>query len=206
MRSIPFLDPLLRAFRWHRRWFAALFAAIAVLAGLNMLSAAQSAGVRVVVAGRDIPGGSRLGADDLRMVILPPAAVAAGAFTDIDQAVGRTVVVGIPERQVLTPVALLGAEGQVAPGKVALPVIFGTAGAVSLLSVGSRIDALGADASGSGYGVVATDVRVAALPESEDPDLLGGTTSQVVLLEVNSAQAAAIVAAMSVSSVSFALR
>lgn len=132
--------------------------------------------------------------------------VPAGAFADPGQAVGRTVVVGVPERQVLTPTALLGTEGQVAPGKMALPVTFGTTGAVSLLSVGSRIDVLGADSAGTGYGVVAADVRVAALPASEDPGPLGGTTSRLVLLEVNSVQAAAIVAAMSVSSVSFALR
>lgn len=206
MRSIPFLDSLLRAIRWHRRWFAALFAAIAVLAGLNAFSSAQSDGAPVIVAARGISAGSRVTTDDLRLVTLPPSAVPAGAFTEIGQAVGRTVVVGVPERQVLTSSVLLGAAGQVAPGRVALPVTFGTAGAVSLLSVGSRIDVLGADAAGNGYGVVAADVRVAALPASEDPGMLGATTSRLVLLEVNSGQAAAIVAAMSVSAVSFALR
>jgi Flp pilus assembly protein CpaB len=197
---------LVRAFRWHRRWFGALFAAIAVLATLNVVSSTQSAGTAVVVAARDISGGSRLRADDLRLAILPSSMVAAGAFTDISGAVGQTVVVGVPERQVLTPSVLLGAESQVGTGKVALPVTFGTSGAVSLLNVGSRVDVLGADATGSGYGVVAADARVAALPASDDSGLLGGATSRLVLLEVNSTQAAAIVAAMAVSSVSFALR
>ena len=91
--------------------------------------------------------------------------MAEGAFTDLGQAVGRTVVVGVPARQVLTASALLGAEGQVAPGQVALPVAFGVA-------------------STSGP--------------------LGGTVSRLVLLDVSSAQAASIVAAMSVSAVSSA--
>ena len=160
----------------------------------------------VVVAVRSIPGGARIAAGDVSLVLLPPAVVAEGAFTDLGQAVGRSVVVEVPARQVLTASALLGAEGQVAPGQVALPVTFGVAGTVSLLSVGSRVDVLGANASGSGYGVVASNVRVAAIPDSGEPGPLGGDVSRLVLLDVSSAQAAAIVAAMSVSAVSFALR
>lgn len=160
----------------------------------------------MVVAVRSIPGGAKIIAGDVALVQVPSAVAAEGAFTDLGQAVGRTVVVGVPARQVLTASALLGAEGQVAPGQVALPVTFGVASTVSLLSVGSRVDVLGADASGSGYGVVAANVRVAAIPSTEESGPLGGTVSRLVLLDVSSAQAAAIVAAMSVSAVSFALR
>lgn len=160
----------------------------------------------MVVAVRSIPGGAKITAGDVALVQVPSAVAAEGAFTDLGQAVGRTVVVGVPARQVLTASALLGAEGQVAPGQVALPVTFGVASTVSLLSVGSRVDVLGADASGSGYGVVAANVRVAAIPSTEESGPLGGTVSRLVLLDVSSAQAAAIVAAMSVSAVSFALR
>ena len=39
MKRAGFLTPLVRAFRWHRRWFAAIFAAIAVLAGLSAINA-----------------------------------------------------------------------------------------------------------------------------------------------------------------------
>ena len=160
----------------------------------------------MVVSVRSIPGGAKITAGDVALVQVPSAVAAEGAFTDLGQAVGRTVVVGVPARQVLTASALLGAEGQVAPGQVALPVTFGVASTVSLLSVGSRVDVLGADASGSGYGVVAANVRVAAIPSTEESGPLGGTVSRLVLLDVSSAQAAAIVAAMSVSAVSFALR
>jgi Flp pilus assembly protein CpaB len=206
VRSLPFLDPLLRAFRWHRRWFAALFAALAVLAALNTVSSTGSSGTLVVVAARSIPAGTKVTAEEVALVRLPAAMVADGAFTTLDQAMGRTVVVGVPAHQVLTPSALLGADGQVAPGQVALPVSFGAAATVSLLSVGSRIDVLGADATGSGYGVVATNVRVAGITASEDPGVLGGTGARLVLLDVTSAQASAIVAALSVSALSFALR
>ena len=206
MRSRPFLGPVLRAFRWHRRWFAALFVAIALLAALNSVSSAESGGTPVVVASRSIPGGARITANDVSLVRVRADLVAEGALADVGQAVGRTVVVEVPARQVLTGSVLLGSSGQVAPGQVALPVSFGGANTVSLLTVGSRIDVLGAAASGSGYGVVATNVRVAALPASDEPGPLGGTTSRLVLLDVSSAQAVAIVAAMAVSTVNFALR
>jgi len=206
VRSRPLLGSLLRAFRWHRRWFAALFVAIAVLAALTSVSSAESGGTTVVVASRSIPGGARITANDVSLAQVPTALAAEGALTDLGNAVGRTVVVEVPARQVVTGSALLGSGGQVAPGQVALPVSFGVANTVSLLSVGSRIDVLGASASGSGYGVVATNVRVAALPASDEPGPLGGTTSRLVLLDVSSTQAVAIVAAMAVASVNFALR
>ena len=160
----------------------------------------------MVVASRSIPGGARITANDVALVRVRADLVAEGALAAVGQAVGRTVVVEVPARQVLTGSALLGSNGQVAPGQVALPVSFGGANTVSLLTVGSRIDVLGAAASGSGYGVVATNVRVAALPASDEPGPLGGTTSRLVLLDVSSAQAVAIVAAMAVSTVNFALR
>ena len=41
---------------------------------------------------------------------------------------------------------------------------FGAAATTALLRVGSRIDVLGPDPSGSGIGVVAANVRVVAIP------------------------------------------
>ncbi|MCB0911459.1 MAG: hypothetical protein KDB60_07580 [Propionibacteriaceae bacterium] len=194
-----------RAFRWHRRTFAALFVAVAVLAGLNALTARAGPGIPVVIATRTIPGGATVTADDLALVQAPAEFVADGAFAAIDAVVGSTTVVDVPARATLTASALLGGEGQVAAGHVALPVRFGEASAVALLRVGSRIDVLGPTTGGSEFGVVAADVRVVAIPTAGDGGLLGGGEPALVLLEVNSTQAAQISAAASVSSVSFAL-
>lgn len=206
MRSVPVIDPLLRALRWHRRWFAALFAALAVLAALNALPASESSGLDTVVAARDIPGGATLGADDVRTVRLPTAMVAKGAFTDTGPLIGRTVVIPIPERSVLTPDSLLVHDSLVAAGKLALPVRFADATALPLLRVGARIDVLGASVHGTDYGVAARDVRVVAIPAVSDGGVLGSSQGGLVLVEVDNTQAAAITAAAAVSAVSFALR
>jgi Flp pilus assembly protein CpaB len=202
---VHLFDTLRRAARWHRRAIAALLVAVAVLAGLNTVSARTAGDVPVVIAQRSIAAGSRIAAADLAVDALPASIVPEGALTDIGQAVDRIAVVEVPVRQVLTPTALLGTEGRVGSGQVALPVTFGTAGTVGLLGVGSRIDVLGPNASGSGYGVVAAGVRVAAIPAVDDGGLLPNGSSRLVLLEVSSAQAAEIVASMSVSALSFAM-
>ena len=206
MRSVPLIDPLLRASRWHRRWFAALFAGLAVLATLNTVTNSESSGTFTVVAARNIPGGTTLGAADLRTVRLPAALVAQGAFTEPGLLIGRRVLIQVPERSVLTPANLLESDSLVAAGKVALPVRFADAAALPLLRVGARIDVLGATANGSDYGVVARDVRVVAIPALSDTGVLGGSQPGVVLVEVDTLQATAVAAAASVSAVSFALR
>ena len=206
MRSVPPVESLLRALRWHRRWFAALFAALAVLAVLNTFSGAETAGAPTVVAARSIPGGTVVVAGDLRLVRLPPSMLPDGAFGDPAAVIGHTVVIPVPERSVLTRAVLLASGDLVSVGKVALPVRFAEAAALPLLRVGAHIDVLGAAANGSDYGVVASDVRVVAIPAPSEGGVLGGSQNGLVLVEVDSAQAAAIAAASSVSAVSFALR
>lgn len=206
MRPVQILDSLRRAFRWHRRGFAALFAAVAVLAGLASWSSRDAGGTEVVVAGHTIAGGAQVTSADLVVTRLPPSAVAEGAITDPELALGRTVVAEVPARRVLTASDLLGAGELVGPAMVALPVRFGEAGTIALLEVGSRIDLLGPTAGADAYGVVAASVRVVAIPAGGADGLLAGSGPELVLVEVSSAQAAAIAAAAAVSPLSFALR
>ena len=206
MRPAQLFDSLRRAFRWHRRAFAALFAAVAVLAALSSLSARQSSGTDVLVAARTIAGGSPVVTADLKLERLPASGVPEGAITDPELVVGRTVVAEVPARRVLTGSDLLSAGGLAGPGLVALPVRFGESATVALLEVGSRIDILGPTAGAEAYGVVAASVRVVAIPKGGETGLLSGAQAELVLVEVTSAQAAAIAASASVSPLSFALR
>ena len=206
MRSVPLFESLLRALRWHRRWFAAVFAAIAALAVLNTLSGAEASGAPTVVAARSIPGGTTVAAGDLRLVRVPPSLLPDGAFGDPAAVIGHTVVIPVPERSILSRDILVESGALVSVGKVALPVRFADAAALPLLRVGAHIDVLGAAANGSDYGVVAADVRVVAIPAPSEGGVLGGSQNGLVLVEVDSTQAAAIAAAASVSAVSFALR
>jgi Flp pilus assembly protein CpaB len=206
MKPSRFLDSLRRAFRWHRRAFAALLVALSVLAGVNALSQRDSTAVPVVVAARTIAGGADIVPADLTLAHLPSSAVAEGAVSDPQRLVGRTVVAEVPVRRVLTASDLLGEAGGLAPGTVALPVRFGESATISLLRVGARIDILGPSAEGSGYAVVAGDVRVAAIPKAPDEGVLGGGGSDLVLIEVTNDQATRIASSASVSDLSFALR
>ena len=159
-----------------------------------------------IMAARGIAGGATVVAEDLRTVRLPAAMVPVGAFADAGAVIGRTLVIPVAERSVLTPSNLLESGALVAPGKVALPVRFAEPTALPLLRVGSHIDVLGAAANGADYGVVASDVRVVAIPAPSEGGVLGGTQGALALVEVDSSQASAIAAAASVSAVSFALR
>lgn len=204
--GVQFLESFRRAFRWHRRTVAALLVAVAVLAGLNALTAGSPDGVPVVVAARTIAGGQQVAGTDLVVVRVPAATLPDGAATDPAEVVGRTVVVDVPARAVLTPSVLLDSAGRARAGALALPVRFGESAAVALLRVGTRVDVLGPADGGSGYGVVAADVRVLALPAAGSGGLIDGGDAPLVLLEVSSAQASAVAAAASVSALSFALR
>lgn len=206
MPVVPFLQLFVRAFRWHRRAFAALLLAVAVLAGLSAVVSSDPGGVPVVVAVRGLEGGSVVDAADLQVVRVPPGVVPEGAFAEPAGPAGRTLVVDVPARAVLTPSVLLDSAARASPGRLALPVRFGEAAAAALLRVGSRIDVLGPDSTGAGYGVVAADVRVLALPRPGGDGLLDSPGSPLVLLEVTPAQAAAVTAATSVSALAFALR
>ncbi|MEA4945788.1 MAG: SAF domain-containing protein [Propionicimonas sp.] len=198
-----FLTSLARAVRWHRRVVAAACAAVAVYAGLTALTDSDRGSV-VLAAGHDIDAGHTLAAGDLTKLRLPAEAVPAGALTDPDQAVGRTVVTLVPARAVLTPRDLVTAGSVVAAGRVALPVSFGDAAPLELLRVGDRIDVLGADKTGE-TAAVAANVRVAALPAADDGGFLGSRHAPPVLLDLSPEEAARVTASAAASTLAFAL-
>ncbi|RIQ19477.1 SAF domain-containing protein, partial [Jiangella rhizosphaerae] len=81
------LHRLVRAAGWHRRLLAGGLAAAAVAFAIEAASPGAPATVDVVVAARDLPGGTVLAADDLTTAAFPPGAVPRGA-------VGRTEAAG----------------------------------------------------------------------------------------------------------------
>lgn len=193
------LESLRRALRWHRRLLAAALAGLAAYLILTVLTEREDT-ARVVVAARTIEAGRTIGAGDLTALELPRAAVPEGALTEAGDALGESVLVQVPARAVLTASALAAGDSLVAPGRVALPLTFSESAPVALMRPGDRIDVLGPGPSGS-VEVLASEVRVIAIPEP-DAGLLGGG-SPVVLVDVDRAQAADLVAAG--SPLSFAL-
>lgn len=196
-------ESLRRALRWHRRSFAAVAAAVAVLATINALSARLQEGPAVLVVSRTIAGGSVIGAEDLELLRVPSGVLPDGVLTDPESAVGRTTIGELPARTVLSQSLLVNTGSSVSPGNLALPVQFGDAETTALLQAGGRIDLLGAT-SESAYGIVAAAVRVIAIHQPQE-SALGGSQSPLVLVEVDTAQAAMITEAQAVSGLSFAL-
>ncbi len=203
LRSI--LAPILRAFRFHRRWFAAIFAALAVVTALTVLSTPND-GVPVVIAARDLAPGTTLSSQDLSIVRVPHAIAAHGSMTATGEAIGHEVVVGLPAGTILNTTFLLSSTTNPEDGKTILPVRFSDESAAAILSIGAHIDILGTTTGGVGYSVIAANVRVAALPRGANSGPMTSQSSGLALVEVDQAQAAALVAAASNGSLSYALR
>jgi Flp pilus assembly protein CpaB len=187
--------------RRHRRLLAALLAAVAVWVGMATLEK-DGTQVPVVVAAREIPGGTALSQDDLTLAWWPEQIAPDQAFDDVENIIGRTVAVTMSPRSPITGPALTESGKLVSEGMVALPVSF--AAASELLKVGDYIDVIGPDSTTGAARVLASKVRVAAVWAAGSGVFSSG--SDVVLIEVEPEAAATINSAASVSALSFALR
>ncbi len=203
MQPTQLLNSLLRAFRWHRRWFAAILATVAAFAAVSALTQQTSNSVAVVVATKEIPAGTIINAADLTVVRLPSAAVAEGAFESVEQLIGQEVIVNIPARAVLTRFSLLADGIGVGAGRLALPIRFSDSATLTALTVGSTIDVLGQ--TGSSYAVIASDLRVIAIPNVGQSGAFSSDPGELVMVDVDPAQAGAITSAASAGSLSYAL-
>ncbi len=144
------LRELRRAASWHRRVLAAGLAAGAVAAGLHAAAPPALASVSVLVAVRDVPGGSALDPADLRTAQLPEALAPAGALspeTDLD---GAVLAAPLAPGEVLTAARLVGPSLLAGHGTalVGVPIRLADAAVARLLHAGDLIDVFAADTSG----------------------------------------------------------
>ena len=140
-----------------RRILAGLLALVAV--GVAVLPDGST--VAVLVAARDLAPGVPLGADDVRVVAVPPSLVPAGAIGAGDVAgdlAGRSLVSAARSGEPLTDARLTSAD----PGVSSVAVRLADAGVVGLLRPGSRVDVVGAESE-----VLASDASVVAVHEGE---------------------------------------
>jgi len=167
---------LRRAVLARRRPLAALLAALAVLVGLQAAAPTAAPTRGVLVAARDLAGGSVVGSRDVAWGHLPPESVPAGAATRAEHVVGRTTTGPVRAGEAITDVRLVsGSLLDGYPDRVAAPVRVGDPGAVGLLRIGDRVDVIAADPQGSREAlVVAHAAPVVALPRAEDTALASG--------------------------------
>jgi len=149
---------------------AALAAAIAVAAGLQAATGPPATKAALIVAARDIPGGTIVGSSDLASVNFDPSSVPAGVVATAAEAVGRTTATPVRAGEPITDVRLVGGSMLAAyPGLVAVPVRIGDPGAVALLKIGDHIDVLAADPQGESEAfVVVADAPVIAIPQHQE--------------------------------------
>lgn len=171
-----------RAVLARRRLLAALLTAVAVAAGLQAATAPPPAEVPVLVATRDLPSGTVLGADDLRTTGFAPGSVPSGA---VEVAAGRTLAAPLRVGEPVTDVRLVGpalTEGY--PGLAAVPVRLPDAGVADLLTVGDRVDLVATDPQGGSASIVASDAPVLALPADDGGAGTTGLGGRLVVLGV----------------------
>ncbi len=194
-----------RAVLARRRPLAALLSAVAVLAGLQATTAPPPATVPVLVAARDLPGGSVLEGDDLAAVEFAPASVPDDL---VESPVGEVLAAPVTRGEPVTRPRLVGpALSASAPaGVVALPVRLPDPEAAALLRVGDHVDLVATDPAEGGAAVVAHDVAVLALPEPSATAGVGATGlgGRVVVLGVDAASVPSISDAAARSFLSYA--
>ncbi|PSL54154.1 Flp pilus assembly protein CpaB [Saccharothrix carnea] len=136
-----------------RRILAGLLALVAV--GVAVLPVDPT--VNVVVAARDLAPGVPLGADDVRVVAVPPSLSPSGAVPERD-ALGRRLVSAARSGEPLTDARLAPAD----PDVSSVAIRLADAGVVGLLRPGSRVDVVSAESH-----VLAADASVVAVREGE---------------------------------------
>ncbi len=174
------LVTLRRAVQARRRPLAAVLAGVAVLAALRTLAPPPVPTVEVLVAARDLPAGSVVGADDVVPAAYSPGLAPHGLA---DDPVGRVLAAPLRQGEPVTDVRLVGpslTEGY--DGLVAVPVRLPDAGSVALLRVGDRIDLVATDPEAAVARTLASSVPVVALPRPATDGDGAGITGRLLVV------------------------
>jgi Flp pilus assembly protein CpaB len=174
---------------------AALLAGVAVLSAVRAAAEPPTPTGPVVVAARDLSGGTTVRGPDLRVARLPVDSVPSGAFASVDGLAGRVLAAPLRKGEPVTDVRVV-APGLLDgfPGLVAAPVRVADPATVALLAAGDRVDVVAATPDGGAAEVVVPGARVAAVPRpSGRDDAL--VTGGLVVLAVSEPQALALAGA-----------
>ena len=179
-----------RAVLRRRRLLAALFALVAVWAGLRATAAPAPERVPVTVAAHDLGAGAVLRPGDLTTVGFAPGTVPSGRIRD---PVGRQLAGPLRRGQPITDAALLGASlVRDRPDLVALPVRLPDTAMAELLRVGDEVDVISADPQGGPAVTVARGALVLALPPPPADAAADGLPGRLVVLGVREEDVSAV--------------
>ncbi|MGL4832500.1 MAG: RcpC/CpaB family pilus assembly protein, partial [Propionibacteriaceae bacterium] len=175
------LRSLARIVTRHRRLTATLMAGLSLFCVVMALQPHPAATTAVVVAVRDVPGGTVLTESDVEIRQLPSSAVPSTALRTMSEAVGKLVTTALPRNSILHGASIVSHSwGSVTQGHVIVPVKLGDADVAALLSPGDIIDVLATGESSAR--VLAQDARVLAIPAKKSGSGFGTTSSDAVLI------------------------
>lgn len=195
-----------RRHRRNRRLAAALLLLIgAASVMLEFRGTAESAGVPVVVAARDVRSGSVIAPQDVVTAEVPTDSPLRGAALTSEAVVGRTAVGDLVAGEMITDSRII--EQSARPGYATMPVAFSDPELTPFLTPGMRIDIVWTpdDLSDRPPQVVATDARV--LQVGTGSDIRAGPGSGMpVLLEVAEGDTVRLAGAMGSGALSVLVR
>lgn len=137
-------------FAKYRRLLAIGVAMLAVALSLAALAPEREETVAVLVAGRDLPAGSVLHAEDLRMVQVPVSLLPANGYGTAESIEGSRLAIplaaGAPllETMIIGPGLLAGSP----PGTVAVPLRLNDASTATLLRAGQQVNVVLTEGNG----------------------------------------------------------
>ncbi len=172
MKPADLINQLIRAIKWHRRPLAAVAAGCCLLSLCVFIAEPKHPQTAVVVAARPLKPGQKLTAVDLNVVDYPEQLVPAGAFSEVNQVVGKNLTAGVTEGQPLTSASVLTRDFIAEDGHSLVPVRVQDYEIVQLVNVGDRISIYSTAITGFPE-QLASSVVVAGLPESSDDSILG---------------------------------
>jgi pilus assembly protein CpaB len=201
------LRDLRRAATWHRRLLVAGLLAASVAFAIQAVSPPPPRTESVIVAAKDLDGGTRLSPEDVRLKDFTPASVPDGAVRKASLAAGRTLDAPVRKGEILTDVRLFGSAFLDSYGDnlVAAPVRIADAASVRLVQAGDIVDVLAAGLGANGSStsaarLVAAGAPVLTIPPVDDGPI--GTTdigAGALVVVVTSSETAAHLAAAAVT-------
>ncbi len=197
---------------------AGIFSALVYQAGQRMPAAAAVQSVPVAVAARALAVGSRLTAQDVKLVQWPASSPLAGAIGSVDGAVNRGLLASVVENEPLTAAKVApagsgaGLPPMIAPGMRAISVkVDDVVGVAGFIVPGAHVDAvvtiMQRDQNVARVVVSNVEVLAAGTRAEQTPAADGRTaTASVVTLLVTPADAERISLASSVGRITLTLR
>jgi pilus assembly protein CpaB len=151
-----------------RRTAAALLAVLAVVLAAASYLHGHERTVAVLVAARDVPAGTTLAGEDVRVRELPLAYVPTGAVHEVSGAVGHVLAGSARSGEPITDVRLVGTENTLLstgdPNSVAVPVRLTDPAVAELLRPGSHVDVVSVEPPLLAADAVVVTVRPATTP------------------------------------------